>query len=404
MGSSSKLRTVHSKTIRSEDELVAAIERLNSAVTGPFYTKEARSIACGPSPPLSHVPDDHDPEPPFHDFQFSEVGYQAEALSHGGFPHLDPESICSQQHRSDELQVSFRRFFEEHSAQARRWWISPYNPERGTLEEMVTGIDWLGADVYNIEKDVDRTFPSSSFFAAIKGVARIKRIAAAYAVRNPSVGYCQGMNFLLGYLLMALEVFFPTRRSEEVDSQVFYLIARIVESPDFNSRYYDKEDYMCRLKGDFVVLEKLLQDCLPDVAHHIRRFSETTPIIMYVASKWFIAVFIGCLQPDTLVQVWDMYLQDGILAVFWVSLLIFHQCKAEILQASDLEIIDAISKGAKQLPSCALQGLLLQSMRQVVTRDRIQELRRDDAGIDALPWNPKSRSCELLAGDGCVMM
>jgi hypothetical protein len=211
------------------------------------------------------------------------------------------------------------------------------------------------------------------------------------------------MNFLIGYLLMALEVFFPTRRSEEVDSQVFNWIARIVESPDYSHQYYAKEDYMHHLKADFVVLEKLLQDCLPDVAQHIRRYSETTPVIMYVASKWFIAVFIDCLQPETLVEVWDLYLQHGIVAVFWVSLLIFHQCKADILEASELEIITAISKGAKQLPSCALQGLLLQSMTQVVTRDRIQEL-REDSSMEALSWAPKSRSCEVFAGDSCLVM
>ncbi len=35
-----------------------------------------------------------------------------------------------------------------------------------------------------------------------KGVDMLRRMLLAYSVRNTSLGYCQGMNFLAGFLLL----------------------------------------------------------------------------------------------------------------------------------------------------------------------------------------------------------
>lgn len=37
------------------------------------------------------------------------------------------------------------------------------------------------------------------------GVQALTRVLIAYSVRDPALGYCQGMNFLAGYLLLWLD-------------------------------------------------------------------------------------------------------------------------------------------------------------------------------------------------------
>jgi len=58
--------------------------------------------------------------------------------------------------------------------------------------------------VETIVKDVGRTFPNLKPFATEKGRRSLQNVLLAYAAYDPEVGYCQGMNFLAGLLLLYL--------------------------------------------------------------------------------------------------------------------------------------------------------------------------------------------------------
>lgn len=50
-----------------------------------------------------------------------------------------------------------------------------------------------------------RTFPRLAMFASDDGIAALWRVLRAYALHDPVVGYCQGMNFVAGLLLLHLD-------------------------------------------------------------------------------------------------------------------------------------------------------------------------------------------------------
>ena len=56
-----------------------------------------------------------------------------------------------------------------------------------------------------IDKDLPRTFPGHPLLDGI-GRDALRRVLCAYALHNPAVGYCQGMNFLAALLLLLMEV------------------------------------------------------------------------------------------------------------------------------------------------------------------------------------------------------
>eukprot|EP00775_Hariotina_reticulata_P008509 gene8509-8691_t len=56
----------------------------------------------------------------------------------------------------------------------------------------------------DIEKDISRTFPNMKRFATAEGQEALRRVLLAYAAYDPEVGYCQGLNFVAGLLLMYL--------------------------------------------------------------------------------------------------------------------------------------------------------------------------------------------------------
>ena len=77
-----------------------------------------------------------------------------------------------------------------------------------------SGRTWL----QQIEKDLPRTFPKGTKEGAARK-ASLRRILAAYALRNPSVGYCQGLNFVAGLLLL----------SGMEEEEAFYSLCSVVE-------------------------------------------------------------------------------------------------------------------------------------------------------------------------------
>lgn len=69
-----------------------------------------------------------------------------------------------------------------------------------------------------ISKDIERTFPYHPYYQIPEHVNKLERVLVAYANRNPSIGYCQSMNFITALLLLFM--------SEE---ESFWVLATIVE-------------------------------------------------------------------------------------------------------------------------------------------------------------------------------
>ena len=63
-----------------------------------------------------------------------------------------------------------------------------------------------------INKDIMRTFNESHIFCSNPdNFGKLKRILHAFAVKHPEIGYIQGLNFIVGNLIIQFpeEVFFP---------------------------------------------------------------------------------------------------------------------------------------------------------------------------------------------------
>lgn len=58
---------------------------------------------------------------------------------------------------------------------------------------------------YQINMDLKRTFPDSEFYKKEENLQKLKNILSCYSIRNASIGYCQGFNFIAGRLLEILE-------------------------------------------------------------------------------------------------------------------------------------------------------------------------------------------------------
>lgn len=55
-----------------------------------------------------------------------------------------------------------------------------------------------------IELDLKRTFFELRASKTELLIVKLRNVLKTYSKRNPTIGYCQGMNFLVGRLLMVL--------------------------------------------------------------------------------------------------------------------------------------------------------------------------------------------------------
>lgn len=57
-----------------------------------------------------------------------------------------------------------------------------------------------------IELDLRRTYPQQKDKLQLeKDISVLRRVLNAYVMRNPTIGYCQGMNFIVAKLLTCMD-------------------------------------------------------------------------------------------------------------------------------------------------------------------------------------------------------
>ncbi|CAM0882944.1 unnamed protein product [Alopecurus aequalis] len=147
---------------------------------------------------------------------------------------------------------------------------------------------WSG----QIEKDLPRTFPGHPALDE-DGRNALRRLLTAYARHNPSVGYCQAMNFFAGLLLLLM--------SEE---NAFWALTGIMD--DYFEGYFSEE--MIESQVDQLVLEELVREKFPKLVNHLDYLGVQ---VAWVAGPWFLSIYMNMLPWETVLRVWDVLLFDG---------------------------------------------------------------------------------------------
>lgn len=194
-------------------------------------------------------------------------------------------------------------------------------------------------------------------------IEQLRRVLSAFAIFNPSIGYCQSLNFLGGMLLLFVE-------SEE---QAFWLLNII-------TRVYLPGTHEMNLEGskvDLSVLMAELQTTLPSVWTKISDDGYTTdikkkprrrhrgaaplaadnlPPVTLALTAWFMSCFIGTLPTETTLRVWDVFFYEGSKTLFRVALAIFKAGESEIKAINDPMEVFAV---VQTLPRKMLDANLL---------------------------------------------
>ncbi|KAE8625742.1 hypothetical protein XENTR_v10006376 [Xenopus tropicalis] len=167
--------------------------------------------------------------------------------------------------------------------------------------------------------DLNRTFPDNVLFQKNANPSLQKdlyNVLVAYGQHNKTVGYCQGMNFIAGYLILV------TKDEEKAFWLMDALIGQIL--PDYYS------PAMTGLKTDQEVLGDLVKKKIPSVAQLIETHGVMWTLLV---SRWFICLFIDILPVETVLRIWDCLFFEGSKVIFRVALTLIKQSQASIMEA-----------------------------------------------------------------------
>ncbi|XP_028126614.1 TBC1 domain family member 8B [Camellia sinensis] len=147
---------------------------------------------------------------------------------------------------------------------------------------------WKG----QIEKDLPRTFPGHPALDE-NGRNALRRLLTAYARHNPSVGYCQAMNFFAGLLLLLMP-----------EENAFWTLVGIID--DYFDGYYSEE--MIESQVDQLVFEELVRERFPKLVNHLDYLGVQ---VAWVTGPWFLSIFMNMLPWESVLRIWDVLLFEG---------------------------------------------------------------------------------------------
>lgn len=209
-----------------------------------------------------------------------------------------------------------------------------------------------------IEKDLPRTFPGHPALDE-NGRSSLRRLLLAYAQHNPSVGYCQAMNFFGGILLLMMP-----------EENAFWTLVGIMD--DYFEGYYSEE--MIESQVDQLVFEELIRERFPKLVNHLDYLGVQ---VAWISGPWFLSIFVNMLPWESVLRIWDVLLFEGNrVMLFRTALALMELYGPAIVTTKDagdaitlLQSLAGSTFDSSQLVLTACMGFV------AITEGRLQELR-----------------------------
>ncbi|XP_066243272.1 TBC1 domain family member 1 isoform X4 [Saccopteryx leptura] len=172
--------------------------------------------------------------------------------------------------------------------------------------------------------DLGRTFPTHPYFSAQLGAGQLSlyNILKAYSLLDQEVGYCQGLSFVAGILLLHMG-----------EEEAFHMLKFLMFDRGLRKQY--RPD-MIILQIQMYQLSRLLHDYHRDLYDHLEEH-EIGPSLY--AAPWFLTVFASQFPLGFVARVFDMIFLQGSEVIFKVALSLLGSHKPLILQHENLETI-----------------------------------------------------------------
>ena len=175
-----------------------------------------------------------------------------------------------------------------------------------------------------IELDLKRTFPDNPKCMEESFLSKLRNVLICYSIRNSSVGYCQGMNFIVGKLLLTLE-------NEE---DVFWLFVQIIEVL-LPLNYYSE---LSGVITETTLMTVFIEKYLPDLKEFFDKNQCQLTVDNFI-HKWLVCLFTQNFNLELSDIILDFFFLEGNVVLMKTCLGVFSFLRSRLMVLNDFEDI-----------------------------------------------------------------
>ncbi|XP_075708458.1 TBC1 domain family member 4 isoform X4 [Rhinoderma darwinii] len=212
----------------------------------------------------------------------------------------------------------------------------------------------LTAQQHAILVDLGRTFPTHPYFSAQLGAGQLSlyNLLKAYSLLDKEVGYCQGISFVAGVLLMHMS-----------EQQAFEMLKFLMYELAFRKQY--RPD-MISLQIQMYQLSRLLHDYHRDLYNHLEE-NEISPSLY--AAPWFLTLFASQFPLGFVARVFDIIFVQGTEVIFKVALSLLSNNKECIMACDNFEnIVDFLKVNIPDMTNDTMEKIITQVFEMDISK------------------------------------
>uniref|UniRef100_A0A8C0F9X9 TBC1 domain family member 4 n=1 Tax=Bubo bubo TaxID=30461 RepID=A0A8C0F9X9_BUBBB len=212
----------------------------------------------------------------------------------------------------------------------------------------------LTAQQHAILVDLGRTFPTHPYFSTHLGAGQLSlfNLLKAYSLLDKEVGYCQGISFVAGVLLLHM--------SEE---QAFEMLKFLMYDLGFRKQY--RPDMMS-LQIQMYQLSRLLHDYHRDLYNHLEE-NEISPSLY--AAPWFLTLFASQFPLGFVARVFDIIFLQGTEVIFKVALSLLSSQETSVMGCESFEnIVDFLKTTIPDMTQPQMEKIITQVFEMDISK------------------------------------
>ncbi|KAH8248377.1 hypothetical protein KR032_004194 [Drosophila birchii] len=199
--------------------------------------------------------------------------------------------------------------------------------------------------------DLGRTFPNHQFYKDPLGLGQLSlfNLLKAYSILDPELGYCQGLGFICGVLLLHCD-----------EANAFQLLKHLMFRRNMRTKYLPD---MKKFQLQLYQLSRLVKDHLPDLYVWLDQ-NDVSPTLY--AAPWILTVFSSQFPLGFVARVFDLLFLESSDVIFKFAIALLSVHKQQLLAKDNFEeIMDYLKTVVPKIGA----GCMEQIMKLVFTMD-----------------------------------
>ncbi|GAA5807657.1 hypothetical protein MFLAVUS_001027 [Mucor flavus] len=181
-----------------------------------------------------------------------------------------------------------------------------------------------------IQRDLARTFPGHIYFKESDGQGQegLYNVVRAFSLYDDVVGYCQGLAFIVGPLLLNMP-----------DEDAFCVLTQLMNKYGLRGHFTPEMD---GLQLRLYQFDELVKEHLPHVSRHLNEQGINST--MY-ASQWFMTLFAYKFPLNLVFRIYDVIFTEGIGSIFKFAIALLKKNQTTVLGLDFEHLLDFLKNG-----------------------------------------------------------